>query len=83
MASKRLLRTCAQGSELALSRFDGHPPSGAKRGKGCDGEAVIHHPFEDALGDAEVEAVDRAALDPDEDLTFGRFGDADVDEAAR
>src|SRR5207247_10450398 len=31
-----------------------------------DREAVLHHPFEAAACDAEVEAIDRAGCDPDE-----------------
>ncbi len=45
-----------------------------------DREAVLHHPFEAAARDAEVEAVDRAGRDPDEDLAFARLGRGDLDE---
>ncbi len=48
-----------------------------------DREAVLHHPFEAAARDAEVEAVDRAGRDPDEDLAFARLGRGDLDEGDR
>jgi hypothetical protein len=48
-----------------------------------DREAVLHHPFEPAARDAEVEAVDRAGRDTDEDLAFARFGGGDLDEGGR
>jgi len=48
-----------------------------------DREAMLHHPFEPAARDAEVEAVDRAGCDPDEDLAFGGLGSGDLDESGR
>jgi hypothetical protein len=48
-----------------------------------DREAVFHHPFEAAARDAEVEAVDRAGRDANEDLAFGRLWSGDLDEGDR
>jgi len=48
-----------------------------------DREAVLHHPLEAAARDAEVEAVDRAGRDTDEDLAFARLGSGDFDEGGR
>jgi hypothetical protein len=48
-----------------------------------DREAVLHHPFESPARDAEVEAVDRAGRDTDEDLAFGRLWSGDLDEGGR